>query len=144
MRDVRHVSTRRVRWIRPPCSRSLARVRSRRLPTLPKAWPGDVIAVMDHAKVKKAHLIGASAGATVSGWLASERPERVSSLALLMANSGNPLNPMPADPVRMASVGMPPATGAGIEDRRTLLAAMNKAPEADEPTRSPEVRQQVA
>ncbi|WP_409475596.1 alpha/beta fold hydrolase [Stenotrophomonas sp. Y-13] len=105
---------------------------------------GDVIAVMDHAKIRKAHLIGASAGATVSGWLASKRPERVSSLALLMANSGTPLNPMPADPVTMASVGMPPATDASIEARRTLLAAMNKAPEADEPTRSPEVRQQVA
>ena len=99
---------------------------------------GDVIAVMDHANVKKAHIIGASAGATVSGWLASEQPERVSSLVLLMANSGNPLNPMPADPARMASAGMPPAAGASIEARRTFLAAMNKALEADEPTRSPE------
>lgn len=98
---------------------------------------GDVIAVMDHAKVKKAHLIGASAGATVSGWLASERPERVSSLVLLMANSGNPLNPMPADPARMASAGMPPAADASIDARRAFLTAMNKALEADEPTRSP-------
>lgn len=99
---------------------------------------GDVIAVMDHAKVKKAHVIGASAGATVSAWLASEQPERVTSLVLLMANSGNPLNPMPADPARMASAGMPPPADASIEARRTFLSAMNKALEGGEPTRSPE------
>lgn len=97
----------------------------------------DVIAVMDQAKAGKAHLIGASAGATVSGWLASENPERVSSLVLLMANSGNPLNPMPADPVRMASTGMPPAVNASVADRRRFLEAMTKALEADAPMRSP-------
>jgi pimeloyl-ACP methyl ester carboxylesterase len=59
-----------------------------------------------------------------------------------MANSGNPLNPMPADPARMASAGMPPAANASIEARRTFLAAMNKALEADEPTRSPEALDQ--
>lgn len=98
----------------------------------------DVIAVMDHAKAKKAHIIGASAGATVSGWLASERLDRVSSLTLLMANSGNPLNPMPADPVRMASTGMPPAADASVADRRKFLEVMSKALEADESMRSPE------
>lgn len=99
---------------------------------------GDVISVLDDAKVERAHIIGASAGATVSGWLASKHPDRVSSLVLLMANSGNPLNPMPADPARMARAGIPPAPNASIEARRTFLAAMNQALEGDEPTRSPE------
>ncbi len=99
----------------------------------------DVIAVMDYAKAKNAHIIGASAGATVASWLTSEHPERVKSLVLMMANSGNHLNPMPADPARMASVGMPPTANAGAAERRKYLAAMTMALEADEPTRTPEV-----
>ena len=96
----------------------------------------DVISVMDHANVNSSHVIGASAGATVAGWLASEYPQRVSSLVLLMANSGNPSNPMPADPVRMAGAGLPPAPDASAAVRREFLEAMSNALEADEPTRS--------
>lgn len=98
----------------------------------------DVISVMDQAGAKRAHLVGASAGATVAAWLASDQPQRVSSLVLLMANSGNLANPMPADPVRMASAGMPPGPDAGTAERRKFLAAMTTALEADAPTRTAE------
>ncbi len=96
----------------------------------------DVLAVMDAEKIPRAHLVGVSAGATVAGWLAAQRPDRVDAVALLMANSGNPKNTIPADAARMASAGAPPAPGASPAARRTFLAAMNDALEAGHPTRT--------
>ncbi len=44
--------------------------------------PSDLALVMDHAKIPKAHIVGAGDGAVAALHLALERPERVESLAL--------------------------------------------------------------
>lgn len=76
----------------------------------------DALAVMDSAGVQKADIIGVSGGATVAAALAAEHPERVGRLVLVMANSGNPAIPMPADPARLAGLPQPPAKDASFAE----------------------------
>jgi 2-hydroxy-6-oxonona-2,4-dienedioate hydrolase len=51
-----------------------------------------LVAYMDAMDIQRAHLGGESLGGWVSGWLASERPERVASLQLIAAG-GTKANP---------------------------------------------------
>jgi 3-oxoadipate enol-lactonase len=43
---------------------------------------GDVLAVMDHARIERAHLCGISIGGGIAQWLAAEAPQRVDRLIL--------------------------------------------------------------
>lgn len=79
----------------------------------------DAAAVLDHLGVARADIVGVSGGATVAGELAASAPERVGRLVLVMANSGNPALPMPADPARLASLPPPPPADA---DAQTVTA----------------------
>jgi len=70
----------------------------------------DVIAVLDAARIKRAHVIGTSLGGMVAQELAVQHPERVDRLVLASTTPGWPFAyPMPASSVRlMASThGMP-------------------------------------
>ena len=56
---------------------------------------GDVIAVLDHLKIKKAHLVGTSMGGMICQLTASLYPERVLSLASLISGSNDADLPRP-------------------------------------------------
>ncbi|MEG3088297.1 alpha/beta fold hydrolase [Sphingomonas sp. PB4P5] len=67
----------------------------------------DAVALLDAVGIQHADLLGISGGATVAQLVAVVRPDRVRSLQLIAANSGNPTIPMPAEPARIASVQQP-------------------------------------
>ncbi|MEB3032018.1 alpha/beta fold hydrolase [[Mycobacterium] nativiensis] len=48
----------------------------------------DVVALLDRLDIARAHIVGASMGAMIGQVLAATRPERVSSLGLIMATTG--------------------------------------------------------
>ena len=63
---------------------------------------GDVVAVLDAAGVRRAHVLGASLGGMVAQELAITRPERVERLVLACTTPGWPFAyPMPAATVRL-------------------------------------------
>jgi len=70
---------------------------------------GDIIAVLDHAGIRKAHVMGASLGGLVAQELAITHPERVDGLVLACTAPGWPL----AYPMPMASMRLITAT-AGL------------------------------
>ncbi|WP_126653600.1 alpha/beta fold hydrolase [Chryseobacterium aureum] len=61
----------------------------------------DVIGLLDHLKIKKAHVAGRSMGGIIAQLLGSCYPERVLSLTIIMSTSLNPSLPKP-DPEVMA------------------------------------------
>jgi pimeloyl-ACP methyl ester carboxylesterase len=63
----------------------------------------DLIAVLDHAGVRRAILVGHSLGAYIAARLAAEHPERAAALVLL--DAGLPL-PTPSDPEAMLDTTM--------------------------------------
>lgn len=71
---------------------------------------GDVVAVLDAAGIRRAHVLGASLGGLVAQELAIRYPERVDGLVLACTTPGWPFAyPMPAPSVRliMATARMP-------------------------------------
>ncbi|RXM37652.1 alpha/beta hydrolase [Chryseobacterium sp. CH21] len=61
----------------------------------------DVIGLLDHLDIKKAHIAGRSMGGIIAQLLGSYYPERVLSLTIIMSTSLNPSLPKP-DPEVMA------------------------------------------
>lgn len=62
----------------------------------------DVLAVLDHAGVRRAHVMGASLGGMVAQELAIDHPERVDRLVLVSTTPGWPFAyPMPSGSVRL-------------------------------------------
>ena len=76
----------------------------------------DAIGLLDALNIEQAHIVGASGGAIIAQALAATYPDRVLSLTLLMANSGNPEYPLPANPERMATAPqVAPPAGSPLE-----------------------------
>jgi 3-oxoadipate enol-lactonase len=62
----------------------------------------DAVAVLDHAGIERAHVVGASLGGMISQQLAIAHPERVDRLVLLCTTPGGPdAFPMPEQTVRL-------------------------------------------
>jgi 3-oxoadipate enol-lactonase len=73
---------------------------------------GDVVAVLDGAGVRRAHMMGVSLGGMVAQELAVDHPERVDGLVLVSTTPGWPFAyPMPAPSVRLFA-----ATGSMTRD----------------------------
>lgn len=66
----------------------------------------DTMGLLDALGIERAHLVGVSMGGTIAQWAALEHPERVASLTLISADSGNIELPIVADPEAFA--GMKP------------------------------------
>jgi len=85
----------------------------------------DIVAVLDTAGIREAHILGASLGGMVAQELAITHPERVRGLVLACTTPGWPLGfPMPAVSVRLiaATVGMEAGTALRRHTENALSA----------------------
>lgn len=70
----------------------------------------DAVGLLDALAIEQAHIVGISQGGAIAQLVAIDYPERVRSLTLLMADSGNPALPVVARPEAFANVPPPPQT----------------------------------
>src|SRR5271163_201770 len=56
----------------------------------------DVVTLLDHLVIGRAHVVGASMGGMIAQILAATEPERVASLAIIMSTTGKPFSRLPA------------------------------------------------
>jgi pimeloyl-ACP methyl ester carboxylesterase len=56
----------------------------------------DVVALLDHLQIGRAHVVGASLGGMIAQILAATEPARVPSLGIIMSTTGKPLSAPPA------------------------------------------------
>lgn len=107
----------------------------------------DVLRLMDHLQIQKAHIVGYSMGGFMTGWLVTEHPERVltatmggagwnkpdqvpqmSGMLKMLAESleqGKGLGPLI---VALTPVGQPPMTPQQIEATNKMFLALNNDP----------------
>src|SRR5437764_5364754 len=86
---------------------------------------GDVVAVLDAAGIRRAHVLGASLGGMVAQELAIRNPERVDGLVLAGTTPGWPFAyPMPLASARLlAATARLPAEAARLRHTENALAA---------------------
>ncbi|MPT35175.1 MAG: alpha/beta hydrolase [Flavobacterium sp.] len=85
----------------------------------------DVIALLDHLKIDKAHIAGRSMGGIIGQLLGANYPERVRSLTIIMATSLNPNLP-PVAPDVMAMMTKP-VVDASIDHEAYITHALTFA-----------------
>lgn len=61
---------------------------------------GDVVAVLDHLHIERAHIFGVSLGGMIAQTVAIEHPRRVASLISVMSTTGDPDVGRPSDAAR--------------------------------------------
>jgi pimeloyl-ACP methyl ester carboxylesterase len=67
----------------------------------------DVVTLLDHLDIGRAHVVGASMGGMIAQILAATEPERVASLAIVMSTTGKPFSRLPAWKVIRLAFGGP-------------------------------------
>ena len=67
----------------------------------------DVVALLDHLGIARAHVVGASMGGMIAQILAATEPQRVASLAIIMSTTGKPFSRLPALRVIRLAFGGP-------------------------------------
>jgi pimeloyl-ACP methyl ester carboxylesterase len=78
----------------------------------------DSVALLAALDIAKAHIVGASMGASIAQLVAAGHPERTLSLTSIMSSSGNPLLPPPTPAAAMGLFAPLPAT----RDRESMVA----------------------
>ncbi len=76
----------------------------------------DVVALLDHLDIRRAHVVGASLGGMIAQILAATEPDRVASLGIIMSTTGKPLSAPPAWRVIKLAFD-PPAKDASPEEK---------------------------
>jgi pimeloyl-ACP methyl ester carboxylesterase len=76
----------------------------------------DVVALLDHLDIARAHVVGASLGGMIAQILAATEPTRVASLGIIMSTTGKPLSAPPAWRVIKLAFGGP-AKDASPEEK---------------------------
>jgi pimeloyl-ACP methyl ester carboxylesterase len=76
----------------------------------------DVVALLDHLGITRAHVVGASLGGMIAQILAATEPNRVASLGIIMSTTGKPLSAPPAWRVIRLAFD-PPGKGATAEEK---------------------------
>jgi pimeloyl-ACP methyl ester carboxylesterase len=76
----------------------------------------DVVALLDHLGIARAHVVGASLGGMIAQILAATEPDRVASLGVIMSTTGKPLSAPPAWRVIKLAFD-PPAKDASAEEK---------------------------
>ncbi len=56
----------------------------------------DVLTLLDHLGIGRAHVVGASMGGMIAQILAATEPDRVASLGIIMSTTGKPFSALPA------------------------------------------------
>jgi 3-oxoadipate enol-lactonase len=92
----------------------------------------EVVALLDHLRIRKAHVLGTSLGGFVAQELALERPDLVDRLVLVCTSYGSG-GPESMSPWALADmIGLPSLSAAGAV-RRGLVAATSEAYRAERP-----------
>jgi pimeloyl-ACP methyl ester carboxylesterase len=73
----------------------------------------DVVGLLDHLGIERAHVVGASMGSMIAQTLAVTQPDRVSSLVSIMGNTGARMSGQPTLRTSKALLGVPPADRDG-------------------------------
>ena len=68
----------------------------------------DVVGLLDHLGIERAHVVGASMGSMIAQTLAVTHPDRVSSLVSIMGNTGARISGQPTLRTSKALLGVPP------------------------------------
>jgi pimeloyl-ACP methyl ester carboxylesterase len=68
----------------------------------------DVVGLLDHLGIERAHVVGASMGSMIAQTLAVTHPDRVSSLVSIMGNTGARTNGQPTLRASKALITVPP------------------------------------
>jgi pimeloyl-ACP methyl ester carboxylesterase len=76
----------------------------------------DVVGLLDHLCIDRAHVVGASMGGMIAQVLAGRHPGRVQSLGLIMTSAGRPLSSLPKWRVIRLAFGAP-AKDAPAEEK---------------------------
>jgi pimeloyl-ACP methyl ester carboxylesterase len=84
------------------------------LPYMLRDMAADAIGLLDVLSIRRAHLVGASMGGDIAQFMAIDHPDRVQSLTLIGSDSGNPTQPLIANPDAFA--GVPPAPPVDDKD----------------------------
>ena len=79
----------------------------------------DVVALLDHLQIARAHVVGASLGGMIAQILAGSEPARVASLGIIMSTTGKALSSLPAWRVIKLAFDSP-AKDASPEERLTV------------------------
>jgi pimeloyl-ACP methyl ester carboxylesterase len=79
----------------------------------------DVVALLDHLVIGRAHVVGASMGGMIAQILAATEPDRVASLAIVMSTTGKPFSRLPAWRVIRLAFNAP-ADDATAEEKLTF------------------------
>ncbi len=92
----------------------------------------EVVTLLDHLRIRKAHVLGTSLGGFVAQELALERPDLVDRLVLVCTSYGSG-GPESMSPWALADmIGLPSLSAAGAV-RRGLVAATSEAYRAERP-----------
>lgn len=86
----------------------------------------DVIGLMDALKIKKAHIVGASMGASIAQLIAIHFPERVITLTSMASSTGNPTRPQ-GNPDALKAMSTPPPTTSNTDSLANYLVNVYKA-----------------
>ncbi len=82
----------------------------------------DVVGLLDHLRIERAHIFGISLGGMIAQHVALEHRDRVRSLISVMSTTGNPDLPMPSAEMRARLV-----ESAATPDALIALNAQNRA-----------------
>ena len=101
----------------------------------------DIVGLLDHLGIDKAHVLGASMGGMIAQVFAIEHPRRTASLVSVMSMPGEPETMQSAPEAMTALMSIPPADRDGfIEHSLTYQAFQSKKYRSDELSRKSAAR----